>query len=188
VVLKAFSPQIGYGGDADSPLSPLRDPERVRDGYQRLAGRAASRYGEEAAELLIAPVPAGGRELFLGMTTDPDFGPVLSFGLGGVHAETLRDVAFRIPPVTERDAEEMIGSIRSFPLLDGSRGEPRVRIDAIVEALQRLSQLVQDHPAIAEVDVNPLLATAEGVSVLDARIGIAAPAPEQSVRSAVSEP
>ncbi|MEX2295599.1 MAG: acetate--CoA ligase family protein [Gemmatimonadota bacterium] len=188
VVLKAFSPQIGYGGDADPPLSPLRDPGRVRDEYQRLAGRAASGNGEEAAELFIAPVPAGGRELFLGMTTNPDFGPVLSFGLGGVHAETLRDVAFRIPPVTERDAEEMIGSIRSFPLLDGSRGEPRVRIDAIVEALQRLSQLVQDHPSIAEVDVNPLLATAEGVSVLDARIGIAAPAPEQSVRSGVSEP
>ena len=173
VVLRAVSSRLGYRSERDSAVLGLRDPAEVRRGYEDLQQRFDGiGPGTDAPGFLVAPFYEDGRELIVGMTTDPTFGPVIMFGLGGIHAETLRDVAFRIPPITEIEAGEMIRSIRSFPLLEGIRGEAPVRIDAIAETLQRLSQLVQDHPSIAEVDVNPLLASEEGVRVLDVRIGL----------------
>lgn len=173
VILGLTTPGIGSGDEARPALQELRDPIQVRMGYEELVGRRRSEAdGGAESEGWIAAQEKSGYELFLGMTTDPTFGPVLLFGLGGVHAETLRDVTFRIPPLTELEAEEMVRSIRSFSLLEGSHGEKPVRVTALVEALQRLSQLVQDFPEIAEVDLNPVVATRAGIQVLDARMAL----------------
>ena len=100
---------------------------------------------------------ARGREVILGVSRDPQFGPLLMFGLGGVYVEVLKDVSFRVAPITRQDAMDMIHEIRSYPLLAGVRGEKTADIQAIVECLLRLSQLVTDFPQIIELDINPLM-------------------------------
>ena len=114
----------------------------------------------------------GGRETIVGMTKEPRFGPLLMFGLGGIYVEALRDVVFRVQPVTDVDAAEMVRSIRGFPLLEGVRGEPPVDFELVEEVIQRVSQLVGEHPEIRELDINPFLAFEEGAgsAAVDARI------------------
>jgi acetyltransferase len=118
----------------------------------------------------------GGKEVILGMTRDPQFGPLLMFGLGGIYVEVLKDVAFRVAPIGPDEAEAMIREIRSFPLLRGVRGEKTSDLAAIVDALCRLSQLCVDFPEILELDVNPLLVKpeGEGAVAIDARLALAA--------------
>lgn len=173
VVMKALSPKLVRRSEVGGVLVDLRDPEEVQEGYERLMTNLSRTQTDlEITGILVAPYMSEGRELIAGMTTDPTFGPVLMFGLGGLYVETFKDVAFRICPVTEREAREMIESIRGFPLLAGARGGEPVRIDSVVEVLQRLSQLVQEHPEIREVDINPLRGASDGVMALDAWIGI----------------
>jgi acetyltransferase len=119
----------------------------------------------------------GGRETIIGMQLDPSFGPLLMFGLGGIFVEVMKDVAFRISPITDLDAREMVRSIRGFPILQGVRGAAPADLAAIEEAILRLSQLVLDHPEIASFDVNPFLAFEEGRRSLavDARMSIVPP-------------
>lgn len=103
----------------------------------------------------------GGRETVIGMTNDRLFGPIVMFGLGGIHVEVLKDVVFRIAPISGIDAAEMVRSLRGYALLTGVRGERPVAFEALEEAIQRLSQLVLELPEIAEMDVNPFLAFPE---------------------------
>jgi len=181
LVLRALSPTKGYRVQAESALLGIRSMEELRVGYERLKRQLEdAEPSDDSPGFFVAPYYEEGRELILGMTTDLAFGPVLMFGLGGIHAETLRDVSFRIPPLTGIEAEAMVRSIRSFPLLEGRAGEPPVKIAALIETLQRLSQLVQEHPSITEVDVNPLLATSDGATALDVRIGIAPARPSST--------
>lgn len=116
----------------------------------------------------------GGKEVILGMSRDPQFGPLLMFGLGGIYIEVLKDVTFRIAPIGPNEAEEMIHEIRSLPLLKGVRGEKPVDINALVDAILRLSQLVTDFPDILEMDINPLIVFPEGggAMAIDARMTI----------------
>jgi acetyltransferase len=113
-----------------------------------------------------------GKEVILGVTRDERFGPVLMFGLGGIYAETFRDVSFRLAPIRENVATEMIHEIRSIKLLEGVRGEPPSDLHAVADCLLRLSQFVTDHPQISELDINPLLVypRGKGAMVADARI------------------
>jgi acetate---CoA ligase (ADP-forming) len=115
----------------------------------------------------------GGRETIIGVSQDPSFGPVIMFGMGGIYVEALKDVAFRIQPVSDVDAREMVREIRGFRLLEGMRGEAPADIAAIEEAIQRVSQLVGDHPAIQEMDINPFVVLEQGGVVVDARIRVA---------------
>ncbi|MDH3297784.1 MAG: acetate--CoA ligase family protein, partial [Gemmatimonadota bacterium] len=116
----------------------------------------------------------GGRETIIGMVWQPYFGPILMFGLGGLHVEILEDVSFRIQPVTAQDSAEMIDSLRGARILGGVRGEPPVARERIEEAIQRISQLVGDHPDIVELDINPFLAFPEAARccAVDARFRI----------------
>jgi acetyltransferase len=113
-----------------------------------------------------------GKEIILGMTRDPRFGPLLMFGLGGIYTEALRDVSFRLAPVRAEVPREMIQSIRAYRLLEGVRGEKPSDVDAVAECLLRLSQLVTEHPQVKELDINPLMVYARGAGavVADARI------------------
>jgi acyl-CoA synthetase (NDP forming) len=113
--------------------------------------------------------PAG-KEVILGVSFDRTFGHMIMFGLGGIYVEVLKDVSFRIVPVGPSDADEMIREIRTFPLLQGTRGEEPVDLDSIVGSILRLSLLVTDFPEIQELDINPLVVHGRGAVALDARI------------------
>lgn len=171
VVLKVVSPEVSHKTEMGGVLLDLRTVEEVRTGWNTLVDRLETHVpGATLKGVLVAPLQEGGREMILGMSLDPSFGPLLLFGLGGIYVETFRDVAMRVPPVTALEAREMISEIRSFPLLQGVRGEPAVPLDPVVESIQRLSQLVLDHDRISGIDINPLLAREDGAMALDARI------------------
>jgi acetyltransferase len=128
----------------------------------------AQRY-QPSAEIwgcLVQQQVKGGKEVLLGVNRDPQFGPLLVFGLGGIYVEALKDVTFRVAPVDRREATEMLGEIRAYPLLRGVRGEPPSDMDAIVDVILRLSQLVTDFPEIVELDINPLMVYEQGKGVL----------------------
>jgi acyl-CoA synthetase (NDP forming) len=116
-----------------------------------------------------------GIEAIVGVTHDASFGPLVMFGLGGVQVELLRDVAFRIHPVTDRDAHEMVRAVRGFRLLEGYRGAPPGDIAALEQMVLRVSQIIDDHPDILEMDLNPIkvLSPGHGCVVVDARIAVA---------------
>jgi acyl-CoA synthetase (NDP forming) len=115
-----------------------------------------------------------GIEAIIGVSYDPSFGPLIMFGLGGIHVELLKDVAFRIHPVTDRDAHEMVRAVRGFRLLEGFRGVPPGDVAALEEMLLRISQMIDDHPEIAEMDLNPVkvLSPGQGCVVVDARVAV----------------
>jgi acyl-CoA synthetase (NDP forming) len=119
---------------------------------------------------------ASGVEMLVGMVHDPVFGPVVACGGGGTTAEVIGDVAVRLTPVTDRDAAEMVESLRTYPLLVGYRGAAPVDVAALEDVVLRLSALVDAHPEIVEVDLNPVIATPDGATVVDARMRVE-PAP-----------
>ena len=126
--------------------------------------------------VLLQPMLREGLEGIVGVTHDPSFGPLVMFGLGGVNVELLKDVAFRVQPLTDRDARELVRSVRGFPLLEGWRGSPPGDVAAVEDALLRVSQLAGDHPEVAEMDLNPIriLPPGHGCMVVDARIAVRA--------------
>jgi acetate---CoA ligase (ADP-forming) len=171
VVLRALIPHIVERFDLGGSLVGLRDEDSVGVAYDALVAEMGDRWTvEDVPGVRVAPFQPHGQELILGMTTDATFGPLLMFGLGGPHVETLRDVAFRVPPVTEQEAHAMISSIRSFPLLQGAGGGTGVDISSLTEVIQRLSQLVIDHPRVRELEVDPLIASKEGATAQEIRI------------------
>jgi acetyl coenzyme A synthetase (ADP forming)-like protein len=171
VVLKVVASAIVHKTEADGVQTDLRTPADVRrawDAIQRGAARAAP--GVVVHGAVVQRMVRHGRELILGFTREPRFGPLVLFGLGGVMVEVLRDVTFRMAPLTRLDARDMIRGIRGVKLLDGVRGAPPVDFAAVEDALLRVSQLAMDVPEIAELDVNPLLAFGDGVVAVDARV------------------
>ncbi|HEX6988934.1 MAG TPA: acetate--CoA ligase family protein [Bacillota bacterium] len=173
VAVKLASRTIVHKTEWDGVALGLKTPEAVLGACRGIEHRlAAAGRRNELDGFLVQPMVDGGVELLVGMTDDPLFGPLLAFGLGGIHVEILRDVVLRITPLTDRDADEMIRGIRGYRLLTGYRGHPPADVAAVREVLLRLSQLVEDLPEIAEIDLNPLKAFSpgEGCRVLDARI------------------
>ena len=112
------------------------------------------------------------------MVHDPSFGPVLACGAGGAGVELLRDVEVRLTPITDLEAAAMLRSLATFPLLEGYRGAPGADVAAVEDVLLRVSALVEAHPEVVELDLNPVLATADGATVVDARVRVAPPEPE----------
>jgi acetyltransferase len=121
---------------------------------------------------LVQEMVIGGKEVIIGMNKDPQFGPLIMFGLGGIYIEAIRDVSFRLAPLSRREAEEMVSEIRGWELLRGVRGEKPVDIEAIVDCILRVSQLVTDFPEIMELDLNPLIVREKGRGAVcvDARL------------------
>jgi acyl-CoA synthetase (NDP forming) len=111
-----------------------------------------------------------GTEVIVGMTTDPQFGPVMMFGLGGIMVEVLKDVSFRLVPLTERDAAQMIDEIKGRPVLDGVRGQPPADIASLRTAILKVADFVEQHPEVRELDLNPVFAYPDGAIAVDARI------------------
>jgi len=159
VVMKIAARDILHKTDIGGVAVGLRTPEEVRLAFLDMTSRAQG-YLVEGAN--VQEMIRGGREMILGMSCDSTFGPLLLFGLGGIYVETLKDTSFRIAPVNEDEARNMIREIRAYSILQGARGEPPSDIDMTVESILRLSQLVMDMSAITELDINPLIVLPQG--------------------------
>jgi acetate---CoA ligase (ADP-forming) len=177
VVLKISSPEILHKTDIGGVKLNLTNATEVSDAFDLITYRAL-RYmpGATIQGCQVQQMVKGGKEVIIGMSRDPQFGPLLMFGLGGVYVETLRDVTFRVAPIDRREAEEMIGEIRAYNMIRGVRGEKPSDVAAIADTLVRVSQLVTDFPGIVELDVNPLLVlpAGQGVLGLDMRLALKA--------------
>jgi acetyltransferase len=171
VVLKAVHPEIVHKTDYGAVVLDIRNRDELL-GHLKDLGKRLSSKGIEDCGFMVQEYARGGKETIMGMKLDQKFGPMILFGLGGIYVEVLKDVVFRLTPMTDMDALRMIRSVRSYPILEGVRGEPPSDVEALVEYLQRLSQLVEDFHDIAEVDINPFLAfeKGKGCKVVDARI------------------
>ncbi len=173
VALKLASRQIVHKTDVGGVELGLVDAQAVRAAYERMLARVAALDASAQLDgVWVQPMLSGGVEVMVGMTEDPVFGPVVAFGLGGIHVEVLQDVVFRVTPLTDRDAAEMVRGIRGRRLLEGYRGHPPADVDAIEQVLVRISQLVDEVPEIDDLDLNPLLAMppGQGCALIDARI------------------
>jgi len=179
VAMKLMSPQILHKSDAKVVLLNIKTPEELREKWKEIHENARKyRPDAEVLGVLIAPMLKPGREVIIGVTEDPQFGHALMFGLGGIFVEVLKDVTFRIIPITERDAEKMVREIKGYPILAGARGEEPADIDAIVELLMKVSELVDELGGyIKEMDLNPVFVyeKGKGAVVVDARIILKAP-------------
>lgn len=167
VVMKITSPDILHKTDIGGVKLNLQSAEAVRDAFDLMVYRA-QRYQPNADiwGCLVQQQVKGGKEILLGVNRDPQFGPLLVFGLGGIYVEALKDVTFRVAPIDRRQAREMLNEIRAYPLLRGVRGEAPSDTDAIVDVMLRLSQLVTDFPEIVEIDINPLMVFEQGKGAL----------------------
>ncbi len=170
VVLKALSPMLLHKSDTGGVELDLRNPEDVFRAYELIKDRAAKI--DPNAGVTVQKMAPKGIEVIVGVTTDYQFGKVIMFGIGGILTELLKDVSFRLPPIDEYDARDMIGSLKSYQLLTGFRGSPSADIDAIVDILLKVSKVVSDHPSIQEMDLNPIIVYPKGAIVVDARARI----------------
>ena len=173
-VLKIDSPDVIHKTDVGGVALDVRSEDEVRTAFNVMVTRVRERMPDAHIDgVVVEHFVRGGRETIIGVSQDPSFGPVIMFGLGGIYVEALRDVAFRVHPVSDIDAHEMVRSIRGITLLEGIRGEPPVDIAAIEDTIQRVSQLVGDNNSIIEMDINPFVALESGGIAVDARMRIA---------------
>jgi acetyltransferase len=163
VVMKILSPDISHKTDFGGVRLNLRNPEEVERAYHTMMSDVR-RYMPSARVngVQVQKMVTEGMEVILGMTRDVQFGPMLMFGLGGTHVEVLKDVAFRLAPLSKKEAYGMISSIKSYPLLTGVRGERPYDVDSIADVLCRISQMVCENPCLLEFEINPLMVLPEG--------------------------
>jgi acetyltransferase len=176
VALKAVAPGLVHKSDVGAVAVGLEDARAVEWEAARMV-EAVRAAGHRVEGFLVQEVVRGGHEVIFGITTDPRFGPLLMFGMGGKYVEVLKDVRFGVTPLSPLEAQEMIRGIRAFPLLKGVRGEPPADLELLTEVLLRLTQLAQRHRSIEELDINPFLAAADRstAKALDARIRVRRP-------------
>ena len=162
----------------------LRGADQVRDAANKMKQRLHAR-GQAPTGFLVQRMAEAGVEMIVGVVHDPQFGPVVACGAGGVQVELLRDVSVRLTPLSKEDASEMIRSLKTYPLLTGFRGRPSYDVAALEDGVLRVSALVDDIPQIAELDCNPFVVHQQGATILDARVRVAAvdPRPLLGVRS-----
>ncbi|HEX4657089.1 MAG TPA: GNAT family N-acetyltransferase [Streptosporangiaceae bacterium] len=168
VVLKADVPGLVHKTDAGALQLDLHGPDEVRAGYRALA----ERFGTRMTAGLIQPMVTGGTEVIIGVVQEPVFGPLVVFGLGGVATDVLGDRSARLTPLTDTDAAALVRSIRAAPLLLGHRGTQAADLAALQDVLMRVSRLADDVPQVAELDLNPVIARADGAHVVDTRVRI----------------
>jgi acyl-CoA synthetase (NDP forming) len=166
VALKADVPGLVHKSEAGGVQLDLRTEQDVRRAYRLLANT----FGSDLDRVLVQPMAGDGAEVLIGVVQEPVFGPLVVFGLGGVTTDVLNDHTAKLAPLTSTDAAEMIREIRSAPLLFGHRGTPRADVAALADRLLRVSRLADDLPEVAELDLNPIIAHADGVSAVDARV------------------
>ena len=171
VVLKIVSPDIIHKSDAGGVMVNLKSTVEVRSAYRKILENAKKHNAAaKIVGVLVQEMAPQSTEVIVGAIKDPQFGQTLMFGLGGIFVELLKDVTFRVAPITQEDAEEMITEVKAYPLLKGYRNTPPADINAIVNVLLNTSKLVMDYPEIKELDLNPIMAYEKGAKTVDARI------------------
>jgi acetyltransferase len=168
VVLKAESASVVHKSDMGGVAINLKNATDLTAAAEKMKKGIAAKD----LKFLVQKFLPGGKELIAGVSAKPGLGHLIMFGLGGIYVEVLKDVVFKIAPVTELEAREMLSSIKASKLLDGVRGEKGVNKDAVADIIQRVSKLVSDFPVITEMDLNPIMSVGEEVYVVDARIKI----------------
>lgn len=171
VVLKILSPDIVHKSDVGGVLINLETAEAVREGFQTIMNNIMKHQPKaKITGVFVQEFAPIGIEVIIGSLKDPQFGPALMFGLGGIFVEVLKDVSFRVAPITKYDAQEMIKEIKGYPILTGIRGQEPSDIDALVQILLQVSKLVMDHSEINQLDLNPIFSYPKGAKCVDARI------------------
>lgn len=182
MALKAVATGLLHKSDAGGVMLDLDGATAVRAAGRRIEA-AVTGMGHELEGFVVQPMAPRGVELIAGVVHDESFGPVLACGAGGTTAELIKDVAVKITPLTDRDAGEMIRSLKTFALLDGFRGAVPCDLDAIEDVLLRVSAMVEAHPEIAELDCNPVIAGPRGATIVDARVRVAPAQPPPAAPS-----
>jgi 4-hydroxybutyryl-CoA synthetase (ADP-forming) len=175
VVMKIASPQIIHKSDAGGVKVGVSSEQGVRDAFNQII-TSAKKYNKDATikGILVQEMIKGGKELIIGSKLEPGFGPVIMLGMGGIYVEVFKDVTFRLAPVTDKEADDMINSIKTKKLLEGVRGEKPSDLKKLSELIQRLSALVTDFKEIKELDMNPVLVMEQGngCKILDVRMDL----------------
>ena len=171
VALKIASPDVIHKSDSGGVKLSLNNGTEVRKAYDEILKKVRKQYPDAvihgvSVQKMIRP----GTEVIVGTSKDPQFGPVIMFGLGGIFVELLKDVSFRVIPVERRDAQEMIKEIKGYPLLQGYRGKEPANISALVEIILKISKLIEENPQIKELELNPIFAFGDKAVAVDARI------------------
>ncbi|MCB0236656.1 MAG: acetate--CoA ligase family protein, partial [Anaerolineae bacterium] len=178
VALKIVSPDIFHKSEMGGITLKLGSVDQVHAAFEEMLARVQKRQPEARIEgVLVTQMAPPGHELIVGMRRDPQFGPLLMFGLGGIYVELLKDVAFRVAPFSRAETLAMIGETHAGKLLGGLRGQPPADIDAVAEVIERVARLALDHPQVQEIDINPLIAyeTGQGVLAVDVRMVVDPP-------------
>ncbi len=173
VVLKIVSPDIVHKSDVGGVMINLKTPEEVRKAFNNIMRNVKEKApGSRITGVLVQEMVPEGLEVIVGATRDPTFGPVLLFGLGGIFVEVLKDVSFRIAPVTRYDAETMLTEIKAAKILEGYRGAPPRDKEALVKIIMNLSRFMEEQESVSDVDLNPIMAfeVGKGAKIADARV------------------
>lgn len=171
IVLKIVSQDILHKTEAGGVILNIGNASEAEEGFSRIVGNA-EKYNPQAKieGVLVQKMVPQGTEVIIGGLMDSQFGQTLMFGLGGVFVEILRDVSFRVAPITEQDAREMIREIKAYQILEGYRGRRPCDQNSIVDILLKASQLMMENPQISQMDLNPVMVYEEGASIVDARM------------------
>jgi acyl-CoA synthetase (NDP forming) len=171
VALKIISRDISHKSDVGGVKLDLKTPEEVAAAFDEMVASVKQAAPNAAIEgVSVQQMARPGVEVIVGISQDPQFGPVLMFGLGGIFVEVLKDVAFRIVPITPRDARQMVREIKGYPVLEGIRGQEPADVAALEQLLLRVSEFAEQHPEVAELDLNPIFAYSKGALAVDARV------------------
>ena len=171
IVLKIVSPDIVHKSDVGGVIVGIKSVNEVKKGYRQIMNSIKKHKPDaKIVGVLVQEMAPAGTEVIVGSIKDPQFGPAIMFGLGGVFVEVLKDVTFRIAPITEDEAAEMISEVKAYPLLKGYRNTPPADLKAITKILVNTSRLVTEHPEIKELDLNPIMVYEKGAKAVDARI------------------
>ena len=174
VVLKVISADVIHKSDSGGVRLGLGNSTQVGRAYSDIMSSVRQRHPQATIQgISVQPMAPPGIEVIIGMSTDPQFGPVIMFGLGGVLVEILKDVSFRIVPVTRRDAAEMVREIKGYPILAGFRGQKPASVPALEELIVKVSQFIERNPQIRELDLNPVFAYENKAVAVDARVVLA---------------
>ena len=171
IVLKIVSPQVLHKSDAGGVIVGVNDEKGIREGYQKIVSNIKKNVPAAVIEgILVQEMAPKGTEIIIGSTVDPTFGPTIMFGLGGIFVEILKDVSFRLAPITKDDAWEMLDEIKAKKMLDGPRGTAKADKETIVNTLLSVSKMLMECPEIKELDMNPILVYEKGARAVDARV------------------
>ena len=171
VVLKVMSPDVIHKSDSGGVKLGLKNATQVGNAYSEIISAIKQDYPKATIQgISVQKMARPGVEVIIGMTKDAQFGPVLMFGLGGILVEVLKDVSFRIVPLTKRDASEMIKEIKGYPLLEGYRGQEPADVPFLEGLVVKVSDFVDKNPEIKELDLNPIFAYKDGAVAVDARV------------------